>query len=71
VTDERSRWTRSPLQEIYGVELLLPSFGISVTRSDPSSVTIPAGSSKVDLWALDSGDAFSVSYLDAKRGHYC
>jgi hypothetical protein len=50
------------------VELLLPSFGISVTRSDPSSVTIPAGSSKVDLWALDSGDAFSVSYLDAKRG---
>ncbi len=68
MTDERSRWTRSPLQEIYGVELLLPSFGISVTRSDPSSVTIPAGSSKVDLWALDSGDAFSVSYLDAKRG---
>jgi hypothetical protein len=68
VTDERSRWTRSPLQEIYGAKLRLPSFGISVTRSDPSSVAIPAGLSKVDLWALDSGDAFSVSYLDAKRG---
>lgn len=68
MTDELSRWTRSPLQEIYGVELLLRSFGISVTRSDPSSVAIPAGLSKADLWALDSGDAFSVSYLDAKRG---
>ena len=65
MTDELSRWTRAPLQEIYAVELLLPSFGIGVTQSDPSSGAIPAGGGLLDLGRLDSGDAFSASYLCA------
>src|ERR671920_1088828 len=63
VTDDLSRWTRTPLQEIYGVELHLPSFGIGVTPSNPSSAAIPAGGGILDLGRLDSGDAFSASYL--------
>lgn len=68
MTDEPNRWTRSPLDEIYGTRLYLPSFGIGITRSAPSSVTIPARWSNPDLLNLDSGDAFSVSYLYADTG---
>ena len=63
MTDELGRWTRTPLEEIYGVELHLPSFGIGVTPSNLSSGTIPAGGGILDLGRLDSGDAFSASYL--------
>ena len=64
---KRIGWTRRPADAIYGEELRLPPFGISVTRSDPSAMAVPVGWGTADL-AVDSGDAFSVSYLHHLKG---
>lgn len=62
MADKPRTWTRNPDDLAYAERLRLPSFGIDVSRSDPSAVSIPTGWSTADL-SLDSGDAFSVSYL--------
>ncbi len=64
---ERIEWTRQPVAAIYSEELRLPSFGINVTRSAPSAMAVPAGWGTADL-AVDSGDAFSISYLHHLKG---
>ena len=64
---ERIEWTHQPADAIYGEEVRLPSFGINVTRSDPSAMAVPAGWGTADL-AVDSGDAFSISYLHHLKG---
>ncbi len=63
---KQSKWNRSPDDPVYGGKLLLPSFGIYVTRSDPYVIALPKGSGTDDMVRLDSGDAFSVSYLYAQ-----
>ncbi len=55
-------WGRTPDDSVFSGNLVLPSFGIRVTRSDPSAVAVPAGWGNYDI-APDSGDAYSVSYL--------
>lgn len=67
MSKERIEWTRQPAVAIYAEELRLPSFGINVARSDPSAMAIPAGWGTADL-AVNSGDAFSVSYLHHLKG---
>jgi hypothetical protein len=62
VTDRSKRRPANPVDGACAQKLLLPSFRTSVTRSDPSTVTIPVDQGMVDFF-LDSGDAFSVSYL--------
>src|SRR5215212_244519 len=62
---DKGKWIHTPDDSIYSGELLLPSFGIKVTRSAPRSVIFPAGTEGYDL-APDSGDAFSISYLGPK-----
>ena len=62
---EQGKWTRNPDDQIYGSELLLPSFGIRVTRSDPRSEAYPTHLGPHDF-SPDSGVAFSISYLYRK-----
>ncbi len=64
---ERIDWTRQPVAAIYAEGLRLPSFGINIPRSNPSAMAVPAGWGTADL-AVDSGDAFSVSYLHHLKG---
>jgi hypothetical protein len=63
--NQTTRWDRTPGDSVFSGKLVLPSFGISVTRSDPSASVVPAGWGNCDI-APDSGDAFSVSYLSYK-----
>lgn len=64
--DERKgNWTYAPDDFISSGELLLPSFGIKVTRSDPRSEVFLAGTERYEL-APDSGDALSISYIGRK-----
>lgn len=62
---DKSKWTRSPDDPIYTGEILLPSFGLRVTRSSPRTEAYPTRLGSYDL-SPDSGDAFSVSYLHRK-----
>ena len=62
MADKPRRLIANPTDRVYGEKLLLPSFGISVSQSAPSAVAIPTGWSNADF-SVDSGDAFSVSYL--------
>ena len=62
MTDRSKRRPANPVDGAYAQKLLLPSFRTSVTRSDPSTVTIQVDQGMVDF-STDSGDAFSVSYL--------
>src|SRR3954470_17659603 len=59
---EKKKWASDPVDRIYSPELRLPSFGISVTRSEPRAEVGPAGR-HIENMTLDSGDAFSVSYF--------
>jgi hypothetical protein len=70
VTRDKRKWTQTPDDPFYSGKLLLPSFGheftrIEVTRSAPRSMVFPAGRGTEDL-KCDSGDAFSISYLNHK-----
>ncbi len=60
-------WTHQPADAIYAEELRLPSFGIDVTRSNPSAMAVPAGWGTADL-VVDSGDTFSASHLHYLKG---
>src|SRR5215217_6967241 len=62
VTKDKGKWTQTPYDQLYSGELVLPSFGIKVTRSAPRSEVFPAGIGNEDL-RTDSGDAFSISYF--------
>lgn len=62
MTDKQWRWTLSPAEHVYSEKLLLPSFGIYVSRSDPSAVAFLKEGRATDF-LIDSGDAYSVSYL--------
>jgi hypothetical protein len=55
-------WHLFPDDFAYCYKLLLPSFGVSVTPSDPTTISIPSGTGTQDTF-FDSGDAYSVSYL--------
>jgi hypothetical protein len=57
---DKSKWTRSPDDPVYTGEILLPSFGLRLTRSSPRTEAYPTRLGSYDL-SLDSGDAFSVS----------
>jgi hypothetical protein len=68
VTRDKREWTHTPDDLLYSGKVLLPSFGIEVdgievTRSDPRSEVYLRGEGIEDL-KCDSGDAFSISYLD-------
>ena len=70
MTSDKGRWTHTPADPYYSGKLLLPSFGIEVdgievTRSAPRSEVRLTGELLVDV-KCDSGDAFSISYLDRK-----
>ena len=65
MTKDKRKWTQTPADPYYSGKLLLPSFGIEVTRSDPRSEVRLTGELLVDV-ECDSGDAFSISYLDRK-----
>jgi hypothetical protein len=70
VTRDKRKWTQTPADPYYSGKLLLPSFGIEVdgievTRSAPRSEVRLTGEVLVDV-KCDSGDAFSISYLDGK-----
>jgi hypothetical protein len=67
VTRDKRKWTQTPADPYYSGKLLLPSFGIEVTRievtrSAPRTEVYLAGEGTEDL-TCDSGDAFSISYL--------
>jgi hypothetical protein len=62
MTDKLRRLIANPTDEVYSEKLLLPSFGIGVSRSAPSAVAVPTGWGNADF-SVDGGDAFSVSYL--------
>lgn len=61
------RRVSNPIERAYGEKLLLPSFGVSVSRSDPITSSVPVGWGTADF-SVDSGDAFSVSYLQENSG---
>jgi hypothetical protein len=70
VTRDKREWTQTPADPYYSGKLLLPSFGIEVdgievTRSAPRTEVRLTGELLVDV-ECDSGDAFSISYLDRK-----
>jgi hypothetical protein len=70
VTKDKGKWTQTPADPYYSGKLLLPSFGIEVpgievTRSAPRTEVRLTGELLVDV-ECDSGDAFSISYLDRK-----
>jgi hypothetical protein len=70
VTKDKREWTQTPADPYYSGKLLLPSFGheftrIEVTRSAPRTEVRLTGELIVDV-KCDSGDAFSISYLDGK-----
>jgi hypothetical protein len=70
VTKDKREWTHTPADPYYSGKLLLPSFGIEVdgievTRSAPRTEVRLTGELLVDV-KCDSGDAFSISYLDGK-----
>jgi hypothetical protein len=65
VTRDKGKWTYAPDDFISSGELLLPSFGIKVARSDPRSEVFLAGTEGYEL-APDSGDALSMSYINKK-----
>jgi hypothetical protein len=70
VTKDKREWTQTPADPYYSGKLLLPSFGIEVdgievTRSAPRTEVRLTGELLVDV-ECDSGDAFSISYLDRK-----
>ena len=70
MTRDKGKWTHTPADPYYSGKLLLPSFGIEVdgievTRSAPRSEVRLTGELLVDV-ECDSGDAFSISYLDRK-----
>ena len=70
MTRDKRKWTQTPADPYYSGKLLLPSFGIEVdgievTRSAPRSEVHLPGERIEDL-KCDSGDAFSISYLDRK-----
>jgi hypothetical protein len=70
VTRDKGKWTHTPADPYYSGKLLLPSFGIEVdgievTRSAPRTEVRLPGELIVDV-ECDSGDAFSISYLDRK-----
>jgi len=70
VTRDKREWTHTPDDLLYSGKLLLPSFGIEVdgievTRSAPRSEVRLTDELLVDV-KCDSGDAFSISYLDRK-----
>jgi hypothetical protein len=65
VKKDKVDWTRTPDALLYSGELLLPFFGIKVTRSAPRSEIFPVGTGNEEL-TTDSGDAFSISYLGRK-----
>jgi hypothetical protein len=70
VTRDKPKWTQTPADPYYSGKLLLPSFGheftrIEVTRSAPRTEVRLTGEPIVDV-NCDSGDAFSISYLDGK-----
>jgi hypothetical protein len=70
VTKDKREWTQTPADPYYSGKLLLPSFGIEVdgievTRSAPRTEVRLTGEGIEDL-ICDSGDAFSISYLDRK-----
>jgi hypothetical protein len=60
--DKPKRRILNPIDRAYAEKRLLPSFGISVSRSDPLTEAIPAEWGTEDF-SVDSGDAFSVSHL--------
>lgn len=62
MAEKKSTPIYDPVDLIFSGKLPLPSFGIDITRSAPSAVAIPAGFGNPDM-SLESGDAFSVSYL--------
>ena len=70
MTRDERKWTQTLADPYYSGKLLLPSFGIEVdgievTRSAPRSKVYLEGERIEDL-ICDSGDAFSISYLDRK-----
>lgn len=70
MTRDKGKWTHTPADPYYSGKLLLPSFGIEVdgievTRSAPRTEVRLTGELLVDV-ECDSGDAFSISYLDRK-----
>jgi hypothetical protein len=56
---EKESWLSAPHR---AVQIYLPSFDITILRSDPRAVSVPTGEGGAEL-AVDSGDAFSASYL--------
>jgi hypothetical protein len=62
MADKQRRRTLNPAEHVYSEKLLLPSFGICVSRSDPSTEAFLKEGRATDF-LFDSGDAFSVSYL--------
>src|SRR5215207_7725338 len=70
MTRDKGKWTHTPANPYFSGKILLPSFGIEVdgievTRSAPRSEVYLEGQRIEDL-ICDSGDAFSISYLDHK-----
>jgi hypothetical protein len=67
--DKPKRRILNPINRAYAEKRLLPSFGISVSRSDPLTEAIPAEWGTEDF-SVDSGDAFSVSHLQEDLGRF-
>jgi hypothetical protein len=67
VARDKRKWTHTLADPYYSGKLLLPSFGIEVTRSAPRSEVFLRGDGIEDL-ICDSGDAFSISYLGRQSG---
>lgn len=62
---DKGKWSHTPGDEVYGEVLILPSFGVRVTRSDPRTESFLTGQEAYGL-APDSSDTFSISYLHHK-----